>query len=105
MSKLSFKSVLLYQNQNTHFIIICTQGDINKYTLYMYLYNSCKSCLFSQAHYSDFLFKQPACKQECRLTKTRETSDSLNSGHPNRSLTQKLLRNVSHDLGNGLYQE
>ena len=34
--------------------------------------------------------------------KTRETSDSLNSGHPDRSLIQKLLWNVSHDLGNGL---
>ena len=54
---------------------------------------------------SDFVFKQPAYKQESRLTKTRETSDSLNSGHPNRFLIQKLLWNVSHDLGNGLYQE
>ena len=38
MSKLSFKSVLLYQNQNTHFTI-CIQGDIYKYTLYRYCYS------------------------------------------------------------------
>ena len=36
MSKLSFKKVLQYQNQNTHFAIFI-QGDINKYTLYMLL--------------------------------------------------------------------
>ena len=43
MSKLSFKCVLLYQNQNTHFAIFI-QGDINKYTLYMY----CNSKLFKK---------------------------------------------------------
>ena len=43
MSKLSFKSVSLYQNQNTHFAIFI-QGDINKQTLYMY----CCSKLFKK---------------------------------------------------------
>ena len=38
MSKLSFKSVLLYQNQNTHFTIFI-QGDVNKFTLYRYCYS------------------------------------------------------------------
>ena len=37
MSKLSFKSVLLYRNQNTHFAIFI-QDDISKYTLYTYYY-------------------------------------------------------------------
>ena len=34
-----FKRVSLYQNQNTYFGIFI-QGDINKYTLYMYCYKS-----------------------------------------------------------------
>ena len=38
MSKLSFKSVLLYQNQNTHFVIFI-QGDMIKYILNMYCYS------------------------------------------------------------------
>ena len=39
MSKLTaFKSVLLYQTQNTHFAIF-VKGDINKYALYVYCYS------------------------------------------------------------------
>ena len=35
MIKLSFKRVLPHQNQNTHFAFFM-QGDMNKYSLYMY---------------------------------------------------------------------
>ena len=66
MSKLSFKSVLPYQNQNTHFAIFI-QGDINKYTLYMYCYSklfkkyfaNCKFCnVVNQVREGVKLFKR-----------------------------------------------
>ena len=44
------KCFALPKSKYTDSTIICIQGDINKYTLYMYLHNLCKSCLFSQAH-------------------------------------------------------
>ena len=56
MSKLSFTiSVLQYQNQNTHFAFI--QGDINKYTLYMYCYRKLFKQYFPNYQYCDVVNK------------------------------------------------